>query len=65
MVDDAVARGLGPFLATWRAWLYDDDDEAPAVAHLNGSRQCAARRMQRSHCHSEAEGGAEHAPSIC
>ena len=54
MIDDAVSRGLEAAVATWRAWLYDDGDEAPAVAHLNGSRRCAERRLRRSHCHAEA-----------
>ena len=37
MVDDFAALGCAAALDKWRAYLYDDGDEQPAVGHLNGS----------------------------
>ena len=38
MVDDFAALGCAAALGKWRAYLYDDGDDAPCVGHLNGSR---------------------------
>ena len=38
MVDDYAALGCAAALSKWRAYLYDDGDDAPCVGHLNGSK---------------------------
>tara|TARA_B100000795_G_scaffold246599_1_gene212382 strand:+ start:340 stop:735 length:396 start_codon:yes stop_codon:yes gene_type:complete len=38
MVDDYAALGCAAALDKWRAYLYDDGDDAPCVGHLNGSK---------------------------
>ena len=38
MVDDFAALGCAAALGKWRAYLYDDGDDAPCVGHLNGSK---------------------------
>tara|TARA_B100000780_G_scaffold50844_1_gene31500 strand:- start:517 stop:906 length:390 start_codon:yes stop_codon:yes gene_type:complete len=38
MVDDYAALGCAAALGKWRAYLYDDGDDAPCVGHLNGSK---------------------------
>ena len=37
MVDDFAALGCAAALDKWRAYLYEDGDDTPAVGHLNGS----------------------------
>lgn len=49
MVDDFAALGCAAALGKWRAYLYDDGDDAPCVGHLNGSKAQPLAELDAEH----------------
>ena len=49
MVDDFAALGCTAALGKWRAFLYDDGDDAPCVGHLNGSKAQPLAELDAEH----------------